>query len=77
MGSMGSVVTLVSTTAGRSSGVPRLVRQGDDLILVWVEESSGKAGSSRLRAARFPAAAIPRSADGPSIGASAGASAGH
>lgn len=53
-GASGPVRDLVTTTPSRRSGVPRLVRRQDDLMLVWVEDSE----ESRLRAALVPIASV-------------------
>ena len=37
-GELGNVHRIAATTAERSSGVPRMVRHGDRLILTWVED---------------------------------------
>jgi len=49
-GGSGPVRDLVTTTPSRRSGVPRLVRRADDLMVVWVEEAE----ASRLRAVLVP-----------------------
>lgn len=49
-GEAGPVRVVSSTTASRSAGVPRMIRSGDELLFVWVEEG----GSARLRAGLIP-----------------------
>jgi hypothetical protein len=53
-GRLGPTATLATTTPGRSSGFPRLLRAKDQLLLVWVGEGSPQ----HLRAAALPAAAV-------------------
>lgn len=47
-GTLGAVEIVATTTAARSSGVPRLVRAGDDLFVAWVEDGE----PSRIRLVR-------------------------
>jgi hypothetical protein len=54
-GRAGAAVTVAPTSVARSSGFPRIERLGADLVLAWVEASE----PFRLRAARFPARAVP------------------
>lgn len=49
-GEAGAVGVVATTTANRASGVPRMVRRGDELLFVWVETGE----PSRLRAGRVP-----------------------
>ncbi len=51
----GPAVAIATTGATRSSGFPRLVVQGERLVLAWVEDGE----PSRLRAAALPLAALP------------------
>jgi len=51
----GPTIAIATTGATRSSGFPRLVLQGERLILAWVEDGE----PSRLRAAALPLAALP------------------
>jgi hypothetical protein len=44
-GVLGPVLTVATTTSARSSGVPRLVASGDELVVAWVEEGA----QSRIR----------------------------
>jgi hypothetical protein len=52
-GSLGPPGLVTATTAQRSAGIPRMLRYGDALLFVWVEDAQ----PSRLRAATMPEAA--------------------
>lgn len=54
-GAMGAPLAVGETSSARSSGIPRLARTGDRLVLVWIED--GKL--ARLRASSLPLAAVP------------------
>lgn len=54
-GRLGPTVTLATTTPGRSSGFPRLIRLGDKLLVAWIDDRSPQ----HLRVASLPASAIP------------------
>lgn len=54
-GSMGKIVTLADTSTARSSGFPKLGRVGDDLLLIWTEDS----GTRKVRAATIRISDIP------------------
>ncbi len=49
-GEPGPVQPIAATTQKRSAGVPRMVRDGDRLVFVWVEDAK----PTRLRAAVLP-----------------------
>lgn len=53
-GKAGPPLTLAATSAARSSGFPRMARQGDQLVLAWVE--SGE--PSKVRAVGVPVGAV-------------------
>ena len=54
-GNMGKIVTLAGTSTARSSGFPKLGRVGDDLLLIWTEDS----GTRKVRAATIRISDIP------------------
>lgn len=56
-GSMGEPLVVGRTSAGRSSGVPELVRVGDRLLVAWVEVMEGADPVLRMR--QLPSAAVP------------------
>ncbi|HSG41401.1 MAG TPA: exo-alpha-sialidase, partial [Thermoanaerobaculia bacterium] len=53
-GRMGPPHSVAATSAARSSGFPRMVLQGDRIILAWVEDKE----PSRVRAAAIPVSAV-------------------
>jgi hypothetical protein len=53
-GKLGTPLPVAATSAARNSGFPRLVRNGDRLILAWVEDGE----PSKVRAAAVPVSAI-------------------
>lgn len=56
-GATGEPVSVARTASSRASGVPRVVRLGDRLLLAWVEADAD--GGSRLRAAVLPLDRLP------------------
>jgi hypothetical protein len=56
----GEPVTVATTGAARSSGVPRLARLGETLYVVWRDDASG-----RLRVGALPLGAVPRAPQAP------------
>ena len=48
-GRMGEVLPLVDTLAGRPSGFPQAVVQGDHLVLAWTDVQAGRVRSARIR----------------------------
>jgi hypothetical protein len=53
-GQLGQPLTLAATSGARSSGFPRLVRDGDRLVIAWVDDGA----PSRVRAAVVPISAV-------------------
>lgn len=53
-GKLGPPYPVAATSAARASGFPRMVRQGDRLVLAWVEDKE----PSTIRAAAIPVAAV-------------------
>ena len=54
-GRRGPPRAVLTTTAGRAAGFPRMVRHGADLVFAWTETTS----PTRVRAAVLPVTAIP------------------
>jgi hypothetical protein len=53
-GGLGAPRAVAATSAARSSGFPRMVRNGDRIVLAWVEDKE----PSMVRAAAIPTAAV-------------------
>ena len=53
-GGLGAPRAVAVTSAARSSGFPRMVRNGDRIVLAWVEDKE----PSKVRAAAIPLSAI-------------------
>jgi hypothetical protein len=53
-GGLGAPRAVAATSAARSSGFPRMVRNGDRIVLAWVEDKE----PSTVRAAAIPTAAV-------------------
>lgn len=53
-GKLGASYSVAATSAARSSGFPRMVRNGDRIVLAWVEDQD----PSKVRAAAIPLAAV-------------------
>ena len=47
---MGSPVSVASAGTSRAVGFPKIAQAGDDLLVVWTEDSAG----TRLRAVMVP-----------------------
>lgn len=61
-GSLGEPRLLARTSTARASGIPRMARTGDALLVVWVEtppEDAAPRAGTRLRAVSVPFAALP------------------
>ena len=56
-GAAGSPLSLGEITAGRSSGVPRILVHGGDLLVAWVDD---RGPATLLRAGRMPLKELPR-----------------
>lgn len=59
-GERGEAQRVAVTTAKRSAGVPRMIHQGDDLVLAWVEDTE----SPRIRVGLVPLADLGGSSTG-------------
>lgn len=57
-GRKSAAAAIAGTSAGRVSGVPRIARQGDELVFAWAESASGDEGDGmttlHTAAARIP-----------------------
>jgi peroxiredoxin len=60
-GELGAEVLVATTVAGRDAGFARMVRDGSNLVLAWTDPRS----ETRLRAARLPIEAVPRTGAAP------------
>jgi hypothetical protein len=59
-GARSTPVTVAGTGDGRPSGIPRLARTADELVLAWTETTGAEAGAETPQQIKTAVARVPR-----------------